>query len=41
MNNQQITKIINFYRVNYNFHEPYRLIVDGNFLKVLVEKELV
>ena len=40
MNNQQIVKIINFYRINHQFHEPYQFLVDGNFIKLLVEKDL-
>ena len=40
MNNQQIDKIINFYRINHKFHPPYQLILDGNFVKLLVEKDL-
>ena len=40
MNNQQITKIINFFRINYQFHSPFTLLIDGNFLKLLVEKEI-
>jgi rRNA-processing protein FCF1 len=40
MNNQQITKIINYFRLNHGFHSPYSFIVDGNFLKILVEKDI-
>jgi hypothetical protein len=39
MNNQQVSQILTFYRINYNFHDPYRFILDGNFIKLLVEKE--
>lgn len=38
MNNQQISKILNFFRLNFQFHQPYQLILDGNFIKLLVEK---
>jgi U3 small nucleolar RNA-associated protein 23 len=38
MNNQQIDKIINFFRINYQFHDPYRILLDGNFIKLVVEK---
>ena len=40
MNNQQINKVLNFFRINHDFVAPFTLLVDGNFLKVLVEKEL-
>lgn len=40
MNNQQIDKIVNFFRINHQFHDPYRFMLDGNFIKLLVEKEL-
>lgn len=40
MNNQQITKIINYFRINHNYHSPYTFILDGNFLKLLVEKDI-
>lgn len=40
MNNQQVTKILNYFRINHDFHSPYSLIIDGNFLKILVEKDL-
>ena len=40
MNNQQITKIINYYRINHNFHSPFNFIIDGNFLKIMVEKDI-
>lgn len=40
MNNQQITKIINYFRMNHDFHSPYTFIIDGNFLKLLAEKDI-
>jgi len=40
MNNQQIDKIINFYRINHHFHTPYQLIIDGNFITYLVQKDI-
>lgn len=40
MNNQQIYKIVNFFRINHQFHDPYQFILDGNFLKLVVEKQL-
>lgn len=38
MNNQQIDRILNFFRINYQFHDPYQFLLDGNFIKLLVEK---
>ena len=38
MNNQQVSKLVNFFRINYQFHDPYQLLLDGNFIKLLVEK---
>jgi rRNA-processing protein FCF1 len=40
MNNQQIYKIVNFFRINHQFHDPYQFILDGNFLKLVLEKQL-
>lgn len=40
MNNQQIHKIIEYFRMNHNFHSPFTFLLDGNFLKLLVEKDL-
>lgn len=40
MNNQQIDKIVNFFRINFQLHQPYQLLLDGNFIKLVVEKEL-
>lgn len=38
MNNQQVDKVVNFFRINFGFHDPYQLLLDGNFIKLLVEK---
>ena len=38
MNLEKITTITEYFRVNFNFFEPYEIILDGNFLKLLVEK---
>lgn len=40
MNGQQITKIVDYYRINHGFHSPYTFILDGNFLKILVERDM-
>ncbi len=40
MNNQQVGKLINFYRINHSFHPPYNFVLDGNFIKLIVEKEI-
>ncbi len=38
MDNQQVSKLVNFFRINYQFHDPYQLLLDGNFIKLIVEK---
>lgn len=40
MNNQQVDKVITFYRINHGFHDPYKFLLDGNFLTLLVQKEV-
>lgn len=30
---------INFYRIHYDFHFPYRLLVDGTFLKTCMDRK--
>ena len=36
MNNQQVGKIVGFFRIHHQFHDPYQIILDGNFIKLLV-----
>jgi U3 small nucleolar RNA-associated protein 23 len=38
MNQDRITTTTNFFRLNFEFHEPYELLLDGNFLKLIVER---
>ena len=38
MNQDRITTTTEYFRVNFNFHEPYEIILDGNFIKLLVER---
>jgi U3 small nucleolar RNA-associated protein 23 len=40
MNNQQVGRIVNFFRINHHFHEPYQLLLDGNFIKIMVERDI-
>ena len=40
MNNQQVDRIVNFYRINHLFHDPYQLLLDGNFIKIMVERDI-
>lgn len=40
MNNQQVDRIVNFFRINHHFHDPYQLILDGNFIKIMVERDI-
>ena len=37
MNVQQVEKIINFFRLNHDFHDPYQLLLDGNFMTLLLQ----
>ncbi len=34
-----LRKWINFYRINFNFHFPYKLLIDGTFLKVAMDRK--
>ena len=34
----KISSVTEYFRVNFNFHEPYEVILDGNFTKLLVER---
>ncbi|KAL4450494.1 hypothetical protein ABPG74_019392 [Tetrahymena malaccensis] len=36
---KQLRKWINFYRINYDFHFPYKLLVDGTFLKACYDRK--
>ena len=38
MNLNRITSVVNHYRLNFNFYEPYEVLLDGNFLKLMVER---
>ena len=40
MNNQQVSQVLTFYRINCGFHDPYKFLLDGNFIKLIVEKEI-
>jgi len=37
---KQSRKAIQFYRINFNFREPYKIILDGNFIKVSLDKKV-
>lgn len=37
---KQCRKVIQYYRINFHFREPYKVIVDGNFVKVCVDKKV-
>lgn len=38
MNHNKISVITNHFRINHSFHEPYEVLLDGNFIKLIVEK---
>ena len=38
MNNQQVNQVLTFYRINFHFHDPYKFLLDGNFIKLILEK---
>ena len=40
MNNQQVDHVLTFYRINFGFHDPYKFLLDGNFIKLILEKEV-
>ena len=29
---KQTRRAVNFFKVNYGFHEPYKVLLDGNFI---------
>lgn len=33
-------KTLNYYKINFGFFDPFHLILDGNFLNLLVEKKM-
>lgn len=35
-----LKKTLNFYKINFNFFDPFHLLLDGNFLHLLLEKKL-
>jgi len=37
---KQCRKAIQFYRINFKFREPYKVILDGNFIKVCLDKKI-
>lgn len=40
MNNQQVSQVLTFYRINFDFHDPYKFLLDGNFIKLILEREV-
>ena len=35
--NKNFKKNLQFYRIFFNFHQPYQLVLDGNFIKVMTD----
>lgn len=38
MNLNRISAVTNYYRLNHGFYEPYEVLLDGNFIKLIVER---
>ena len=38
MNLNRITAVVDYYRLNHGIYEPYEVLLDGNFLKLMVER---
>jgi len=37
---KQVRRVFQFYRINFLFHPPYKIIADGSFLKACVDKKV-
>jgi len=37
---KQSRKALQYYRRNYLFQEPYKVVLDGNFIKVCIDKKI-
>jgi U3 small nucleolar RNA-associated protein 23 len=38
-NAKHIRRWISFFKINYNFHVPYKVLLDGNFLKLCYDRK--
>jgi len=36
---KQIKRICNFYKINFDFHFPFMILLDGNFLKLAIDRK--
>ena len=37
---KQSRKALQYYRINFHFQEPYKVVLDGNFIKVCIDKKI-
>lgn len=37
---KKIKKIIKFFRINFDFHFPYKVLLDGNFIFVCKQRDI-
>lgn len=37
---KQIKRVFQFYRINFRFAQPFKVIVDGSFIKYCVDKKI-
>ncbi len=37
---KQSRKSLAYYKINFHFKEPYKVILDGNFVKVCIDKKI-
>ena len=38
---KHIKRWLNYYRIYFDFHYPYKILIDGNFLKLCIDKEFI
>lgn len=38
--NRNFRKNLQFYRIFFNFQQPYQLILDGNFIKYMIDNDV-
>lgn len=36
---KKTTRAVSFYRVNYNLHEPFKVLLDGNFIHAMISSK--
>jgi len=38
-NKKFVKRWVEYYKINFDYHMPYRFLIDGNFLKICVDKK--